>query len=823
MHVSNVYFAIINTIIQYYYYKIKLSHFIKNHPIGKWLTYKMGIFWPYLDLSVEKKLVLQPIFTTKKDKKLVLFRYTGINIGWLSKALIKFSFKTKKHDDNLDKSLTSMMLGFVGTTNDSIREKNFSEFKDSLSNIVKWHIEIASALSFFNDDKKDDNWILLPTASFFSRSYLDEIMIQYYEVAKSAVELIPDNIDFFDEVIYLHKRIFWGREKLVEREGHSLIQGSYYTWSLLMEWRSYSSSSSDIRIYNKYEDVLFHFVGAWESWLDSLEPKNNNLDDLKDSLPLLLTHLEFTAHTIISALRYNNIEATGWGVDMLNNWHDKLSVRSYDQNYLEYTWISELVTHNFLFKNQDEEPWITILNNREFNLQSAFYIALKNAAFDLRIITACYILLKPNLNDDIKLRGYVKALLSGDPIHPTGSISNREKSISSASDILMAYIRHRDYQNYGVGSYGSWLSKNLELFSRVNEQRRVSGRIYSGWGRDDVNSMTSAYVEITVSLSNNQWQLSHKFFEVVFSKIFRHQDQDSLVRDLNEWIRISDTIDTTFLISKEEFNNNLDNFKVSIKNVISQINQRKNKIVAEAEIDEELLIKLGLVCSEVIIHKDYNIEFPMNLFESVKFNGSCLNDNLFKLNINGYLKENIAKNIDANRAMNEEDWLKTLTNNDIKTNILRKILQCKISNSISYDSADDNIRYILEQSKNINNPILLSGCSELNNLIFEARHNKEIAEKFSISFVDGYGMDYICHIGSIIVYSIHFSDVNCSFLTSNNLFKFIEFGKVDESQFVEIHYESSEVENVGILSINYWMDIVFSENLEIIQTEINSI
>ena len=823
VHVSNVYFSIINTIIQYYYYKIKISHFIKNHHIGKWLTNNVGISWPDIDLNVERKFVLQPIFTTKNERKLVFFRYTGLKIGWLSKALIKFSVKTKKHDESLDKSLTSMMLGFVGTTNDSIREKNFSEFKDSLSNIVKWHIEIASALSFFNDDNKDDNWILLPTANFFSRSYLDEIMIQYYEVAKSAVELIPDNIDFFDEIIYLHKRIFWGREKLVDREGHSLIQGSYYTWSLLMEWRSYSSSSSDIRIANKYEDVLFHFVGAWESWLDYLEPKNQNLDDLKDSLPLLLSHLEFTAHTIISALRYNNIEATGWGVDMLNNWHDKISVRSYDQNYLEYTWLSELVTHNFLFKDPDEEPWITILNNREFNLQSAFYIALKNAAFDLRIITACYILLKPNLNDDIKLRGFVKALLSGDPIHPTGSIRNRERSISRASDILMAYIRHRDYQNYDVDSYGSWLSKNLSLFSRVNEQRRVSGRIYSGWGRSDVNSMNSAYVEIAVSLSNNQWQLSHKFFEVVFSNIFRHQDKDSLVRDLNEWIRISDTIDKTFLISKEEFNKNLDNFKVSIQNVISQINQRKNKIVAEAEIDEEVLIKFGLVCSEVIINKDYTTEFPMNLFESVKFNGSRLNNNLFKLNINGYLKENIAKNIDANRAINEEDWLKTLTGNDIKTNILRKILQCKISNSISYDSADDNIRYILKQSKSINNPILLSGCAELNNLIFEARHNKEISDEFSISFIDGYGMDYLCHIGNIIVYSIHFSDLNCSFLTSHNSFKCIEFGKVDESQFVEIDYESSDAENVGVLSINYWMDIVFSDDLEIIQTEIKSI
>lgn len=69
----------------------------------------------------------------------------------------------------------------------------------------------------------------------------------------------------------------------------------------------------------------------------------------------------------------------------------------------------------------------------------------------------------------------------------------------------------------------------------------------------------------------------------------------------------------------------------------------------------------------------------------------------------------------------------------------------------------------------------------------------------------------------------HFSDLNCSFLTSHNSFKCIEFGKVDESQFVEIDYESSDAENVGVLSINYWMDIVFSDDLEIIQTEIKSI
>ncbi|TOI71336.1 hypothetical protein CGI54_25720, partial [Vibrio parahaemolyticus] len=160
-------------------------------------------------------------------------------------------------------------------------------------------------------------------------------------------------------------------------------------------------------------------------------------------------HLEFTAHTAISALRYNNVEAAGWGVDMLNNWCEKLSVRDYGHGLEEYRWHSELVTHDMLLKGLDDKLWTISLNGYEFNLQSAFNIAFENAAFDLRVITACYMLLKPNLNDDDRIRQYISALLSNAAIHPTGSIGRRTKSVSSASDIVGAYIRHRDYPNYG--------------------------------------------------------------------------------------------------------------------------------------------------------------------------------------------------------------------------------------------------------------------------------------------------------------------------------------------------------------------------------------
>jgi hypothetical protein len=187
-----------------------------------------------------------------------------------------------------------------------------------------------------------------------------------------------------------------------------------------------------------------------------------------------------------------------------------------------------------------------------------------------------------------------------------------------------------------------------------------------------------------------------------------------------------------------------------------------------------------------------------------------------------YLKENIAKNIDTNRSINEKDGLKELTKNNFKFNILKKLIWYKTSDSKVYTNAENNIIDIYELGKTIINPVLFSGSSELKRLLRTAKYKQDIADKFDISFIDGYGLDYICHIGNIIVYNIRFSDVNYSLLTTKDLFESIEVGKVTDRQFVRVNYEPSESENIGELSINYWMQVALTEELPCIKTEIKS-
>tara|TARA_B110001450_G_scaffold247405_1_gene262434 strand:+ start:3456 stop:6722 length:3267 start_codon:yes stop_codon:yes gene_type:complete len=813
--VSNVYFAIINAVIRYHVIKLEILRWFNNEEWGGRLAGKAFFRWMSLDNEAERELVVEPNWSKGQRPGLNLVQYSGFTIGAMSKALIKASFKTQRVKQEQVNSLSFVIAALVGLADDAIREKNIVAFRAAVSNIAEWHGEIASALSFFNDKKEDDNWLLLPTDSLFSRNYLEEILKEYYRLAGAAVELIDENIEFFKEIIYLHKRVFSKREKLVNREGHLLIQGSYITWPLLMEWRSYSSSSSDIRIANNYEGALYEFIGSWESWTKYyITARNGRLDDLANSLPLTISHLEFTAQTVISALRHNNIEAAGWGVDMLNKWVENVVIRG-RQTFVEYTWYSQLVTHDMLLQEPQSQVWLTALNGNDFLPSEAFNIAIKNACFDLRVITACYILSKPNVNSNEQIKKYIKALLDGTEIHPPGVRTSSVTAVHSASDLLDAYFRHRDYSNYGEGSYGSWLSKVLAAFGRVNETRAVSGRVYSGWGQNDPRSMSSAYVEIALSFSGSPWRVSQKLLDILFSKAFEHNHREQVVEDLNDWLRLCDQIKEPILIDKEHLKSHQCNFKASIHQLIDEINDNQHAAISNAQIDKGIIARFELACSKAITKDE---QYPISLFSSVNFNTSTSGASSHQINIENYSKAQIAQTIDANRPVNEDDWFEEVTRDHVKIEILRELISYKASDKKEYRSEENSIRDVLDLAKDINNPVFFTANVPLNRVLRKAGINKELADKFNISFIDGYGKYYICHIGNAVAFSLPFTDVEYSLLTTKALFKSVTFSQNGNNQFVQVGFkESDEDESIGVLSLSYWMDIELTENLPFIK------
>lgn len=803
--IEDVNFRLLNTVIGMQILKVKLVNWFLNLSACKWLADKG---WTLFSKKYNSKpvIVVNPYWQSK-TKKLNLIKYSNIKFSKLTCWLLKKCFKAISEDSKLGaESLVFIVQGIIGEAQDAIRDKDISAFKTAMSDISYLHCEIASAIGFINDHGAEDNWLLLPNSGWFSRSYLDELLTEYYRLSKAATELIPENSEFYLEAIYLHKRIFSRRDQKIVKEGVSLIQGSYFMWSLLMEWRSYSSHSPDMRVANKYEDVLYDFVGSWEGWLDYIELRSKRSVESIENWPYFLSHLEYTAHMPITALRYGNVEAAGWGVDVLNNWFRKFSFDHY--RHEEYSWHSQIVTHSTLGIEPENELWAAITKNEGYKADAAFELAVANTTFDIRILTACYMLLRPNSADDEKIKEYVLALLNGTPIHPTGGIDNAMKACNSPSDILGAYIRQRNHGHYDERGYGAWLTKILESFGRVNESKKVSGRIYSGWGVNDPRSINRAFVEIAISLSTSKWQLSNQWIELIFSNVFRHLDRDAIKSDLDEWLKVASEIESSILIPDYEFEIKKSHFNESINEVINQLNNRQSQAVIEAELDIELLKQFGFSCSESINNLHVSPNYPVNLFNSISSSLKESEGQFYLANVIQYPKERIALGLETNRAVNEDEWLRDAVDNDLNIRVMRHLLHYQDVKPVEFDTNKKIIKALINYSKEIDKPVLFIGDHQLNVEVRKSRYNRDVSSDFDVEYFDGYGPDYICHLNGIETYKLRFSDAKFALLTSKNLFENIDFYEIEENRFVEVSFESDkEKPAVGELSMGYRMDV----------------
>ncbi len=761
---------------------------------------------------------LKPMRKNVKGKAMIVATYEGFNLNPFVKFLIRSAYKFGRSQDSNDEGFSTVLSALVGPIDDSLRDSDTREYSNSVANLVDWHTEIAQALTFINDNGDVDNWLLLPSRGMFGHNYLGELLREYYRLGRQAVEKISDNSSYYEDLLYLHKKIYVSREQLVDKEQHSLIQGNYYLWYLLIEWRSYTGDSSNLRINDKYVDVLYSFVGAWESWLNYIMPKSERSEKLEQTYPAYLNHLEFTALTAISALRFDNYEAAGWGVDMLTSWFSNFSDN--DINHSQYRWRSNLVNHKLLSLGVDHRSWKQVLREQEFNEKDAFDLAFKNAHVDIRVITACYMLIKPNSTNKELLAKYVKALLVGNRIHPTGAIGTPSLKVTNAGELLGLYIRHRDYRNSG-DSYGGWLSSVLESFGRLHDQKRVSGRIYSGWGSMSPSSMGKAYVEIALSMSGGIWSLPADWKESLLSTVYRNEDRRSIISDMKEWIRISGEELGYTLFTKDESPILVENFNASVSKIIELLKKKEDEDIQNAEIDMARLRSFSLACSEHLTKKEYS--YPLNQFDEVDLNPDVPVNGEFEVGIANYKKEKIAEGVDLQRSINEGEWMSTCISEDIEIQILKEVLSYPVTSQYEYQNESTILQAILDMSENLESPELICGDEGLIMILHRALYEQSYIDNFNISRKDGFGSRYICHIGRCEVYSLRFSNVEFSLLTSKDIFSEVKFKSIDEQQYVEVDFELNEGSKVeGRLALSYKMDVILKGGISCIKLSLLS-
>lgn len=748
-----------------------------------------------------------------KTKKFVLSPFLGFFYRH------SFSFRKSKAIEN-DEDLLKLFKNFIDPIHFSLRDNDIRAFKESVENLIKYHVSVSSTLAFINYNKKNDNWLLLADGSIFGRSYFDHLLIEYFLISKESVFKIIDNTEFYNEILYFHKRLYGYSSSLTDEEIKTHIEQNYNLWEILLEWYSLEIDRN-ARTNKNYEEILKKFVASWESWIPYyIEPGSKRNYTNEQTLLAFKTHLRFTAKTIIAALSFKNPQAVGWGVDMLNHWLENFKSGSIVHD--SYSWNSVLLNIFILDIPEDDPIWAAINNSGSYSRTIACELAFRNYHLDLRVITACYLLKKNNnLPLDIS-KEMIEALLKGQRIYPT-SISESPESISNAGELVGTYIRHRNFSQVKENSYELLLNQIVESYAYLFKGQLITGRTYMGVA-ENLNSLKENYIEIALSLSKNKWDLPSKWYQALSSSFYKTGDIKSIILDLESWISTLNTWQEKnyehILFEKNMFSLLKENLIDSIRNIIKKLNSKNNQMIINNSVSQEKILALASTTSDII--QDRKNHYPFKFFKSNININKSINFHEESFTFLEYDKEYIVDSIYTGINPDDDNWIKSNISQRLTNSILDKILKLPVTHTYSSTSLEDLLQKITIEVSKIKEPILLVGSQELKDTLHRCRWKKNEFISNIIHFKNINDEGYICHIDKCEVYDLLFDDIDYILLTSKNIFESLSFYEYEKSQFFDVSFDLKNPNDLtGDLVFKYQMALKFNQDYSILKFNLN--
>ncbi|PNI01789.1 hypothetical protein C1N32_19930 [Vibrio diazotrophicus] len=750
-----------------------------------------------------------------------LARYQGFEINPFVRFVLKHSFMFSNRRTNKNLKLSTIVDTFVGAAHDSIKSENSKEFSENLDVLANAHSEIASVLSFTNDNNELDNWMVLPSNSFLGRNYLDEFSSEYYQLARLAVEKLNNSSSFFHDMLYLYKKIYVRRDSLVRQEINSLLQGAGFCWFLLIDWRKHNRQIDNMRAEATYNRMLLDFVGYWEGWQHQIHPSKVVISDYDENLFASSCHLKETINMISVSLSAGNIEELEWSVDILCRWRQSFDID--DFSYRSQSWHSSALNHYYLKKPLDSPQWHIALNGSEFNQSDANIVCFSNLNKDLRLIAICELIRASNEENSSKIKKLVNSLMKGRGVK-SQEPSNVPEPIGNASDIIGAYIRQLDWGKYSDNAYGNWLGECRRLFNDSDDEKRVSGRVYTSRGRSNAQSQSEFFVQIAIYISRKEWTLTPELRSTIFSELFSYTNRESILYELNSWISIAENYANTLnaeedskviphmsiLDSSEDTKNLIETFIRSMNQAISEIKEFQKESLRHSKIDLAVVEEFAQEASRYFLDKDKKDFYPLSLFkiELCDYLESDFQRNYTFKSVDKY---NFTTEIRSSNEKSNKEYYARFLPDRIKLDIFRSIFDFNYLYHLQCYSDMKAIELIVEYIPSIENPILFVSSSSVLNLLNRAKYQKELLMDFDISYRSEKERNYICTLEGCDIYRAHYTDVKDCFLLSRGVLDTIAVQKTNENGVVGVEYNLENKDHLlGSIKYTYSMDVRLS-------------
>jgi hypothetical protein len=652
-------------------------------------------------------LTLLPDEISKGDKDIC--RILGpTKLTTLEKLLIKASFRFKVYQKKDEPIRTyDVFVAYQAEVISALKADQTPQYIDAMAILKDMHVLLIDLGEFKKIDGISNNLANLATSAYWSGMLYEDWNRVYSNILDEALKRLWRSKHYFNDVVGLFCELYEQTRNSASKEiSIGFMRQSVMAWQKLRErWvqeievqgRNEHGSANPCELgkpaQNTYTDVVDSFIAWWELLLKSIYPSLKNRPALQWSEFRELgehfeQHLKYTVLMFMNSVYVGDIFASEWILNTLQQWRSLLSYKlEFDHYAIERP---QLLTLDKLSITQEEA--IRLLKNRstgisdtEIAFDKLFAICISNYWYDVICILIYLLSLWVRRTErqsalPVKL---IKTLLSGQSNKPKEERPNTPQAFSTATELFQAILRQYFYDGDYRRGYRNRLDLLIESVKRIEKPSMRSGRVYSEYGADDLESTRFGQLFalcVTVKPSwNPALRLESDLREMINS-------DDRLARNLRELIDsylnllehenfISYENAYGLIFTDQQGHLSFQEARQIVKNGLTNIlqlldSQRRDRII-HSEIDSNRLKEISYMASAVAFDRD-KAAFPLNCFPKMTPIGDVLEKRklVFKMNKGEFTSPSLAQ-----LASNEADFFSEPMKNYVASVVLSMLLK----------------------------------------------------------------------------------------------------------------------------------------------------
>ncbi|OAT17461.1 hypothetical protein M977_04123 [Buttiauxella gaviniae ATCC 51604] len=500
----------------------------------------------------------------------------GVEISRLWAWLYRCCLVTgaRQNINNLD----DITYDFFSEAYDALNDKNISVFKIAVKRLVDTYSSIKRSFSHAKG-----NYLDALNESEFSHSFSQSFQYDLRKFIRETVKSTDSSGEYFYETMYIPLQIYRNSESTSLTDFKQFMLSLFGVWHALNEWKAGLGVTLSASQEQTHQGLIRNFISQWEGWSMGLIIGKSDDDEMAGRL---LFHLHNTVRLLIPPVVADNDSSARYAHDVLCLWYNQSRFTRHWEE--EFRWHSFFLTPDYLHQDVTGPQWNMLLRGNPYNKKAALSILFSNALSDMRLLISGYIIAHIESQKNIDLSDLVNHLLASELYEGRDSHDTLTPAFRTATDIIDIILRIEHINLHKDCNWYAGLSETIDALNSFNERPLISGRVHSGV-REDLGSLYGAFALLAIKLSRASEQVTQRVTEALAGGVFSYFCKCRIISILEKLKRDPLIAYEGYIISLEDYANNVVIFNEVIDKYIDVFNRSKTADIIGAAVDTERL------------------------------------------------------------------------------------------------------------------------------------------------------------------------------------------------------------------------------------------